>query len=54
MTRLRAGRAAFGQDWAVISGGSAEAAAIGTAVRPRVQLHELNPAIERLWEAGGR
>ena len=54
VTRLRAGREAFGQDWAVVSGGSEEATALGTKVRPRVQLHRLNPAIERLWKANGR
>jgi alkanesulfonate monooxygenase SsuD/methylene tetrahydromethanopterin reductase-like flavin-dependent oxidoreductase (luciferase family) len=54
VTRLRAGREAFGQDWAVVSGGSEEAASLGTEVRPRVQLHRLNPALERLWEAGRR
>lgn len=52
--RLRAGREAFGQDWAVVSGGSEEAAALGTEVRPRVQLHTLNPALERLWGAEDR
>lgn len=54
VTRLRAGREAFGQDWAVVSGGPEEARALGTKVRPRVQLHQLNPALERLWEANGR
>ncbi|HTU28306.1 MAG TPA: LLM class flavin-dependent oxidoreductase [Solirubrobacteraceae bacterium] len=54
VTRLRAGREAFGQDWAVVGGGSAEAAALGTQVRPRVQLHRLNPVLERLWEMDGR
>jgi alkanesulfonate monooxygenase SsuD/methylene tetrahydromethanopterin reductase-like flavin-dependent oxidoreductase (luciferase family) len=53
VARLRAGRETFGQDWAVVGGGSAEAAALGTEVRPRVQLHRLNPAVERLWKAGG-
>jgi alkanesulfonate monooxygenase SsuD/methylene tetrahydromethanopterin reductase-like flavin-dependent oxidoreductase (luciferase family) len=48
--RLRDGRQTFGQDWAVVAGGAAEAAALGTRVRPRVQLHALNPALERLWE----
>jgi len=47
--RLRAGRAAFGQDWAVVRGGPALAATLGTHVRPRVQLHRLNPALEELW-----
>jgi alkanesulfonate monooxygenase SsuD/methylene tetrahydromethanopterin reductase-like flavin-dependent oxidoreductase (luciferase family) len=54
VARLRAGREAFGQDWAVVDGGSEEATALGTEVRPRVQLHRLNPAIERLWEVGSR
>jgi hypothetical protein len=54
VARLRAGREAFGQDWAVVRGGSGEATALGTEVRPRVQLHRLNPAVERLWQAGGR
>lgn len=54
VSRLRAGREAFGQDWAVVRGGSGEAMALGTEVRPRIQLHRLNPAVERLWEAGSR
>lgn len=54
VTRLRAGREAFGQDWAVVSGGSKEAASLGTEVRPRVQLHTLNPVLERHWKAGRR
>ncbi|HUA71266.1 MAG TPA: LLM class flavin-dependent oxidoreductase [Solirubrobacteraceae bacterium] len=54
VTRLRAGREAFGQDWAVVAGGSGEATALGREVRPRVQLHRLNPTVERLWEANGR
>jgi len=54
VARLRAGRDAFGQDWAVVAGGSGEATALGTEVRPRVQLHRLNPTLERLWEVGGQ
>jgi len=48
--RLRDGRTAFGQDWAVVAGGPDDAAVLGTRVRPRVQLHRLNPALEALWE----
>jgi alkanesulfonate monooxygenase SsuD/methylene tetrahydromethanopterin reductase-like flavin-dependent oxidoreductase (luciferase family) len=54
VTRLRAGREAFGQDWAVVGGDADAAAALGTEVRPRVQLHRLNPALERLWGVEGR
>jgi alkanesulfonate monooxygenase SsuD/methylene tetrahydromethanopterin reductase-like flavin-dependent oxidoreductase (luciferase family) len=44
--RLRTARETFGQDWAVVAG---DAMTIGTQVRPRVQLHRLNPKLEELW-----
>ncbi len=50
--RLLDGRIAFGQDWAVVGGGPDQASVLGTRVRPRVQLHRLNPALEALWEGG--
>jgi hypothetical protein len=46
VARLRDGREAFGQDWAVVTG---DADVLGTCVRPRVQLHRLNPKLEELW-----
>jgi Luciferase-like monooxygenase len=46
VARLRAGREAFGQDWAVVTG---DAHVLGTRVRPRVQLHRLNAKLEELW-----
>jgi alkanesulfonate monooxygenase SsuD/methylene tetrahydromethanopterin reductase-like flavin-dependent oxidoreductase (luciferase family) len=46
--RLRAGRETFGQDWAIVAG---DAMTVGTQVRPRVQLHRLNPKLEELWTA---
>jgi len=46
VARLRAGREAFGQDWAVVTG---DAHVLGTRVRPRVQLHRYNPKLEELW-----
>jgi alkanesulfonate monooxygenase SsuD/methylene tetrahydromethanopterin reductase-like flavin-dependent oxidoreductase (luciferase family) len=48
--RLREGRTTFGQDWAVVTGDAETAASLGTRVRPRVQLHRLDPALEALWE----
>ena len=50
VARLRASRTAFGQDWAVVAGDARTAATLGTRVRPRVQLHRLDPALEALWE----
>lgn len=46
---LRAGRAAFGQDWAVVRASVADAARIGAEVRPHVQLDRLPAAIEAHW-----
>ena len=46
---LRAGRAAFGQDWAVVRATAAEAIRIGADVRPLVQLDRLPPGIEAHW-----
>ena len=47
--RLLAGRAAFGQDWAIVAATSAQAAELGVDVRPRVQLDRLPAGLERLW-----
>jgi alkanesulfonate monooxygenase SsuD/methylene tetrahydromethanopterin reductase-like flavin-dependent oxidoreductase (luciferase family) len=46
---LRAGREAFGQDWAVVRGTAADAARIGADVRPLVQLDRLPAGIEAHW-----
>jgi alkanesulfonate monooxygenase SsuD/methylene tetrahydromethanopterin reductase-like flavin-dependent oxidoreductase (luciferase family) len=46
---LLAGRAGFGQDWAVVRASAADAAAIGTEVRPRVQLDRLPEGLEAHW-----
>lgn len=54
VSRLRAGRATFGQDWAVVAGGADEAQALGTRVRARVMLQRLNPGVEQLWETAAR
>jgi hypothetical protein len=51
--RLRAGRAAFGQDCAVVAGDAATAAVLGRAVLPRVQLNRLPPGLEDYWNATG-
>lgn len=51
---LREGRATFGQDWAAVAGGVAEAELLGTRVRPRVMLKRLNPGVEQLWETAAR
>lgn len=50
VARLRAGRAAFGQDWAAVRAPAGAADAIGTLVRPRVQLDRLTPGLERFWD----
>ncbi len=48
--RLRAGRAAFGQDCAVVQGGAETAERLGRLVLPRVQLHRLPPGLEDYWD----
>lgn len=50
LRRLREGRAAFGQDWAVVSGSATEAAAAARYARPRVRLVSLPPGLEEHWE----
>jgi len=47
--RLLAGRAAFGQDWAVVAATPQQAPELGVDVRPRVQLERLPAGLERLW-----
>lgn len=47
---LRAGRAAFGQDWATISAGPEEAITVGSQVRPRLQLDRLPDGLEDFWD----
>lgn len=49
LERLREGRRAFGQDWAVVSASARDAAPIGSEVRPRIQLDELPPGLEEHW-----
>jgi alkanesulfonate monooxygenase SsuD/methylene tetrahydromethanopterin reductase-like flavin-dependent oxidoreductase (luciferase family) len=51
VARLRAGREAFGQDWAVVGAPAGAAAELGSLVRPRVQLHDLPPGLEEFWDA---
>ncbi|HEY1510176.1 MAG TPA: LLM class flavin-dependent oxidoreductase [Solirubrobacteraceae bacterium] len=48
--RLRAGRSAFGQDWAVVRAPVAAAPELGRYVRPRVVLDELPPGLEEHWD----
>jgi hypothetical protein len=50
VARLRAGREAFGQDWAVVCAPASAAAEIGRYVRPRVQLDELPPGLQDHWD----
>ena len=50
VARLREGREAFGQDWAVVAAPPEAAAALGSVVRPRVQLHRLPPGLEEFWD----
>lgn len=49
--RLRAGREAFGQDWACVAAPAEAAATIGSVVRPRVQIERLTPGLEEFWDA---
>jgi alkanesulfonate monooxygenase SsuD/methylene tetrahydromethanopterin reductase-like flavin-dependent oxidoreductase (luciferase family) len=49
---LRAGRRAFGQDWAVVRAPAALALEIGREVRPRVQLDRLPAGLEDHWRKG--
>lgn len=49
--RLRRGRAAFGQSWAVIQAPGAAALAISRWVRPRVQTDGLPEGLEAHWDA---
>lgn len=49
VAELREGRAAFGQDWAVVSASAERAARIGADVRPHVQLDRLPVGLEQHW-----
>jgi hypothetical protein len=51
VARLRAGREAFGQDWACVAAPAEAAAEIGSVVRPRVQIERLTPGLEEFWDA---
>jgi alkanesulfonate monooxygenase SsuD/methylene tetrahydromethanopterin reductase-like flavin-dependent oxidoreductase (luciferase family) len=53
LARLRAGRDAFGQDWAVVRAPTAAARELGRYVRPRTQLDTLPPGLEDHWDAHG-
>ena len=53
VARLRAGRAAFGQDVAVVAGGAGTADVLARAVSPRVQLNRLPDGLEAFWDASG-
>jgi alkanesulfonate monooxygenase SsuD/methylene tetrahydromethanopterin reductase-like flavin-dependent oxidoreductase (luciferase family) len=50
LARLRAARAAWGQDWAVVRAPAAAADEIGSIVRPRVQLERLPFGLEQHWD----
>jgi alkanesulfonate monooxygenase SsuD/methylene tetrahydromethanopterin reductase-like flavin-dependent oxidoreductase (luciferase family) len=50
VARLRAGREAFGQGWAVIDADATSARAISRRVRPRVQLDRLPEGLEAHWD----
>jgi alkanesulfonate monooxygenase SsuD/methylene tetrahydromethanopterin reductase-like flavin-dependent oxidoreductase (luciferase family) len=51
VARLRAGRAAFGQSWAVVAAPARAAQAISRRVRPRVQTDRLPEGLEAHWDA---
>jgi hypothetical protein len=51
LARLRAGREAFGQDWAVVAAPVEAAPDLGAIVRPRVQLDRLPEGLEAFWDA---
>ncbi|HET6691572.1 MAG TPA: LLM class flavin-dependent oxidoreductase [Miltoncostaeaceae bacterium] len=51
VARLRAGRAAFGQSWAVVAAPGAAAPALSRWVRPRVQTDGLPEGLEAHWDA---
>jgi alkanesulfonate monooxygenase SsuD/methylene tetrahydromethanopterin reductase-like flavin-dependent oxidoreductase (luciferase family) len=51
VARLRAGREAFGQSWAVVRAPGAAALAISRLVRPRVQSDRLPDGLEAHWDA---
>ena len=51
VARLRAGREAFGQDWACVAAPAEAAGEIGSIVRPRVQIDRLTPGLEEFWDA---
>lgn len=50
VARLREGREAFGQDWAVVRAPLGAVAELGAIVRPRVQLDRLPPGLEEFWD----
>lgn len=49
LSRLREGRGAFGQDWAVVRAPLEAVAELGAVVRPRIQLDRLPPGLEQFW-----
>jgi alkanesulfonate monooxygenase SsuD/methylene tetrahydromethanopterin reductase-like flavin-dependent oxidoreductase (luciferase family) len=50
IARLRAGRAAFCQDWAVVDAPREALIELGAVVRPRVQLDRLPAGLEEFWD----
>lgn len=51
LARLRAGREALGQDWAVVAAPTEAVPDLGAIVRPRVQLDRLPDGLEAFWDA---
>jgi alkanesulfonate monooxygenase SsuD/methylene tetrahydromethanopterin reductase-like flavin-dependent oxidoreductase (luciferase family) len=51
VARLRAGREAFGQGWAVVGADATAAVEISRRVRPRVQSDRLPEGLEAHWDA---
>jgi hypothetical protein len=49
LARLQTGRETFGQDWAIVRGPAAEAAAAAGYARPRLQLDALPDALAEHW-----
>lgn len=52
IAELREGRERFGQDWAVVQGDEATAAAIGREVRSLIQVDALPPGLADFWGEG--
>jgi alkanesulfonate monooxygenase SsuD/methylene tetrahydromethanopterin reductase-like flavin-dependent oxidoreductase (luciferase family) len=50
LARLRAGRAAWDQDWAAVSAPLDALVELTSVIRPRVQLDRLPPGLEAFWD----